>query len=283
MSAAKKVLLLLLSLALVLSFVLAGCGEELPQDEIDQIIANVTTAQYDTVSFDMEMPMTMKLVGGSEAGTMTMDINGSGVMDSVNKEMQATMNMAMDIPGFGEQEMDAEVYIVGGLMYTKVDLLGLGEQWSKMELTEEMWQEQSQIEPLVGFLETAVEINYLGTKTLNGTECYLFEIVPDMGELGELLGQETSVMGIMDFSQFDLADMYKEFSFKEWIAKDSYLIMKVELEMVVEMSASDVGATADDFDTMTMDVKLVENFYDYNQPVSIELPPEALDAEEMPY
>jgi hypothetical protein len=281
MSAAKKVLLL--SLALVLSFALAGCGEELPQEEIDQIIANVTTAQYDTVSFDMEMPMTMKVVGGSEAGTMTMDINGSGVMDSVNKEMQATMNMAMDIPGFGEQEMDAEVYIVGGLMYTKVDLLGLGEQWSKMELTEEMWQEQSQIEPLVGFLETAVEINYLGTKTLNGTECYLFEIVPDMGELGELLGQETSVMGIMDFSQFDLADMYKEFSFKEWIAKDSYLIMKVELEMVVEMSASDVGATADDFDTMTMDVKLVENFYDYNQPVSIELPPEALDAEEMPY
>jgi hypothetical protein len=281
MSVAKKILLL--SLALVLSFALAGCGEGLPQEEIDQIITNVTNAQFDTVSFDMEMPMTIKVVGGSEAGTMTMDVDGSGAMDLVNEEMQMTMNMAMDIPEMGEQDMAAEVYIVGGWMYTMMDIPVVGEQWMKMEATEEIWQQQSQVEPLVEFLKTAVEIDYLGSKTVDGTECYLFEIVPDMEVLGGLLSQETSGMGMMDFSQFDLADLYKDLSVKEWIAKDSYLLMKVEVEMVMEMSASDVGGIADDFDKMTVDVKMVETFYDYNQPVSIELPPEALDAEEMPY
>jgi hypothetical protein len=283
MSTAKKILLL--SLALVLSFTLVtfvGC-EELPQEEIDQIITNVTNAQFDTVSFDMEMPMTIKVVGGSEAGTMTMDVDGSGAMDLANEEMQMTMNMAMDIPEVGEQDMAAEVYIVGGWMYSMMDIPVIGEQWMKMEATEEIWQQQSQVEPLVEFLKTAVDIDYLGSKTVDGTECYLFEIVPDMEELGGLLSQETSGMGIMDFGQLDLSDLYKQLSVKEWIAKDSYLLMKVEVEMVLEMSASDVGGIAGDFDKMTVDVKMVERFYDYNEPVSIELPEEALEAEEMSY
>ncbi|MCK4368634.1 MAG: hypothetical protein KAV68_03070 [Dehalococcoidales bacterium] len=281
MSAVKRILAL--SLALILSFTLVGCVGGLPQEEIDQIIANVTSAEYDTVKFDVEMPMTMEVVGGSEPGKASISVDGTGVMDMANEEMQMTMSMAMDIPGIGEQEMAAEVYIVGGWLYTKVDIPEIGEQWMKMAVTEEMWQQQGQIEPLLEFLRTAVEIDYLGSETVSGTECYLFEIVPSMEALGELLSQETSGMGIMDFSQFDLADLYKELSVKEWIAKDSYLLMKVEIEMVLEMSASDVGATADDFDKMTMDIKIVESFYDYNEPVSIELPPEALDAEEIPY
>jgi len=289
MSAAVK-RILALSLALVLFFTLVGCVEGLPQEEVNQIIANVTSAEYDTFKFDVEMPMTMKVVGGSDLGTMSMVVDGTGVMDMANEEMQMTMNMTMDIPGAGEQEMAAEVYIVGGWLYTKIDILGnipvdipdVG-QWMKMAVTEEMWQQQGQIEPLLEFLGTAVEINYLGSEMVSGTECYLFEVVPDMEALGELLSQETSGMGIMDFSQFDLAEMYKELSVKEWIAKDSYLLMKVEIEMVLEMNPSDVGAAADDFDKMTMDIKLVESFYDYNEPVSIELPPEALDAEEISY
>ena len=284
MSAVKRILAL--SLALILSFTLVtlvGCAGGLPQEEIDQIIANVTSAEYDTVKFDVEMPMTMTVVGGSDPGTASIVVDGTGVMDMANEEMQMTMNMTVDIPGIGEQEMAAEVYIVGGWLYTKVDIPEIGEQWMKMAVTEEMWQQQGQIEPLLEFLRTAVEIDYLGSETVSGTECYLFEIVPSMEALGELLSQETSGMGIMDFSQFDLADLYKELSVKEWIAKDSYLLMKVEIGMVLEMSASDVGATADDFDKMTMDIKIVESFYDYNEPVSIELPPEALDAEEIPY
>jgi hypothetical protein len=280
MSAVKTISALFL--ALVLSFTLVGCVVGLPQEEVDQIIANVTSAEYDTVKFDVEMPATIRVVGGSEPGTMTMMVDGTGVIDMANEEMQVTMNMTMDIPGEGEQEMAMEVYIVGEWIYTMMALPNLGEQWTKMEVTEEMWQQQSQIEPLLEFLATAVEVNYLGSKTLSGTECYLFEIVPDMEALGELLGQETAGTGL-DFSQLDLADIYKELSVKEWIAKDSYLLVKVEIGMVLEMSPSDVGATADDFEEMTMDVKLAESFYDYNEPVSIELPQEALDAEEISY
>jgi hypothetical protein len=49
------------------------------------------------------------------------------------------------------------------------------------------------------------------------------------------------------------------------------------------MSPADVGATEADFEKMTMDMNIGQRLYDYNQPVSIILPPAALDAEEMPY
>jgi outer membrane lipoprotein-sorting protein len=282
MSAVKKILILVLALALVLSFTLVGCTEELPQDEIDRIVTGVTMAQYDTVKLDMDMSMTMEVVGGSEPGEMTMVGDGTGVMDMVNEEMQMIMNMTMDIPELGEQEMGTEVYLVGEWMYTKVDVPVVGEQWIKMKATEGMWEQQSQIEQQIEFLKTAVEINYLGSEAVNGTDCYVFEVLPSVEALGELLSQQASGMGGMDFGQPNLADLFKEMSVREWIAKDSYRVMKTEVGMVMEIRPADVDAAEDDFEKMTIDMNMGMRLYDYNQPVSITLPPEALDAQEMP-
>ena len=282
MSSAIKTILAL-SLALILSFTLVGCGEgEFTQEEVDRIVTSVATAQYDTVKLDMDMPMTIEVVGGSEPGKVTVVADGSGAMDMVNKEMQMTMNMTMDIPEVGEQDMATEIYIVGGWMYTGVVIPEIGEQWVKMELSEEMWQQQSQIEQQIELLKTAVEVDYLGSEAVSGTDCYVFEIVPSIEALGELLSQQSSGMGGMDFGQLNLADLIEEMSVKEWIAKDSYLVMKTEVGMRMEVRPEDVDATEADFEKMTMDINMGMRFYDYNQPVSITLPPEALDAQEMP-
>ncbi len=276
--------LLLLSLALVLSFSLVafvGCKEQLPQEEVDQIIAGALAASYDTVSFDMDMPMTVDIQGGSEEGTMVVAMGASGSMNVPDQEMRMNMNMAVEMSGEADQEIDAQVYVLDGWMYTGADIPGYGEQWQKMALTEEMWQQQDMTAQQVELLATAIEVDYKGTETVSGVECYVFEIEPDMDSLSDLLSQDASNLNLMDFSGFDLGELYQELSVKEWLAKDSYWVMRVEVEMVMEMGPDDVGATSDDFDQMTMDVDMIMNFYDYNQPVSIELPPEALDAEEM--
>jgi hypothetical protein len=285
MSATLKKLFVL-SLALVLSFSLvafAGCGEKLTQEEIDEIIANVTSAEAETVSFDIDVPMSIKVVGGSDPGTMTVAVVGSGVMDMVNEEMQMTMDMAMDIPGEGEQDISAQIYFVDDWMYMSMDMLGLGEQWMKMEATEDMWPQPDPLEQQLELWEGAVEVKSLGGETVNGVGCYVFDIKPDMAVLSDMLAQETSGMGmdLTEFAQLDLADMYKELSVREWLAQDSYLPMKMEVKIVMEVDAGDAGAAGGDFDKMTIDVEVNMDFYDYNQPVSIELPPEALEAEDM--
>ena len=276
--------ILALSLVLILAFAFVGCAEEeLTQEEVDQIVANAVaaSAEVDSYKFDMNMPMTtIEVIGGAQPGEMAMAVDGAWVVDNASQEMQMTMNMTMDIPGQGEQEMAMETYLVGEWMYMK---MSMDEQWMKMQLTEEMWETQSQIDQQVELLETATEVNYLRSENVDGTACYIMEIVPSMEALGNLLSQRLGMIPGMEGIDFpvDLASLFKEMSFKQWIAKDSYLTMKSGAHMLMEMSPGDVGATGEDFEKMTMSMDMVTEVYDYNQAVSIELPEEALEAPEM--
>jgi len=281
MSAVK--IILALSLALVLSFTLLGCDQGLPQDEIDRLIENVANAQYDTVKMDMDMTMTVEVIGGPEPFDMTMVGDGTAFMDVANREMQMTMNMSVDLPEMGEQTMVNKVYLVGDWMYTGVEIPDFGEQWFKTEVMPGTWEQQNQLEQQIAFLSTAVEVKSLPDQAVDGTDCYVFEIVPSVEALGELLSQQSSTMGGMDFSQLDLANLFEEMVVKEWIARDSYQVLKTEVYMRMQIRPEDVGATEADFDKMVMDMNMTMRSYDYNQPVSIVLPPEAADAPEMPY
>ena len=283
MSATLKKLLML-SLALVLSFSLVafvGCKEQLPKDEMDRVLAGAETANYDTVSFDVDMPMTVEAEGGSDPGTVIVDISGTGSMDIVNQAMQMTMDMGMNMMG-ESTDISAEVYILDGWMYTGVVVSGMGEQWAKSVMTEALWQEQDQVNQYTELLATAVEVKYKGTETVNGIECYVFEIEPDMDTLGALLTEETASMGAMNLSGLDLEQLYKELSVKEWLAKDGCRLQRAEVEIVMELRPEDVGATSDDFEKMTIGISMIMRFYAYGQPLNVVLPPEALAAEETP-
>jgi hypothetical protein len=282
MSATLKKLLLL-SLALVLSFTLVafvGC-KALPQEEMDQIIADAVAAGYDTVSFDMDFPMTITAEGGSDPGTMTADTSGTGAIDTISQAMRMTLTMAIGAPGTESQNVSAEIYVVEGWMYTGASITDEGMQWAKMALTEPLWQQQDQVGQYAELLATAVEVKYKGTETVNGVECYVFELEPDMDTLGDLLVTVTSSLGLVNLSGLDLAALYQELSVKEWLAKDSHLLQRTEIEIVMEISPEDVGATSDDFEKMTMDIGMTMRFYAYDQPFTVVLPPEALAAEEV--
>jgi len=276
----KKVLLLFLTL--ILSFAIVGCAEEeLVQEEIDQIVADavIASTDVDTSKFDMDMLMTIEVIGGVEPGEMTMLTDFTGAVDNANKEMQMTINMTMDVTGEGKQGIATEFYIVGEWMYMKTDIPVIGGQWMKTRLTEEMWEAESQIGSQIALLEAATEVDLLGSESVRGTACYVVEIVPSMEALGKLLSQQTTGLENIDWEELKL---FKETSIREWIAKDSYLLMKAEIHMLMEMRPEHIGATEEDFEKMTMDINIEMKLYDYNKPVSIELPQEALGALEMP-
>jgi hypothetical protein len=280
MKKAVKVIIVL-SLALVLSLAVVGCDRGLPQDEIDRIVANVVSAQFDSLKMDLDMDMTMTVKGGASPGQMTLTGNGTGVVDMVSHEMQMAMDISMNIPEMGTQTMATEYYLVGGWMYTSYEIPDMDKQWLKTAVTTDMWQQQSLVEQQIEFLKTAVKVKSLPDEAVDGTDCYVFEAVPSVEALGELLSQQASVIG-MDLSQLNLADLVKEMRVREWIAQDSYQVLKSEVYLQLQMKPADVGATSDDFDSMVIDMNIATKLYDYNQPVSIELPDEALDAQEIP-
>jgi hypothetical protein len=280
--AAVKVILAL-SLALVLSLAVVGCDRGLPQEEVDRIIENVANARFDSLKLELDMTVNMKVVGGSDPGEMTMTGTGNGVVDIANHEMQMAMDLSMDIPEMGVQTFATESYLVGEWMYTSFEIPELGQQWLKTAVTPGMWEQRSQLEQQIELLKTAVKVKSLADQLVDGTNCYVFEVVPSLEALGEMLSQQTSAAGIMDLSQLDLANLFKEMRVKAWIAQDSYRVLKSEVYAQMQVGPGDVGATEADFEWMVLDINIARKTYGYNQPVSIVLPPEALEAEEMPH
>lgn len=283
----KKILPLFL--VLILSFTFVGCdeeGETLPPGQLDQIITEAKSAMEDieTYQFDMDMVMLMDMIGGDFPGEITMDVSGTGAINNVDKKMKLimTMTMAMEMSGLGEQTMEQESYFVEEWMYTKASIGGTDIGWIKMEMPEGMWETQNQLDQQVEFLTGDLSmVTLLGSEKVAGVDCYVFEVTPDMVDLVNYLSQQQGMEGLaLDLTS--LITAIKEFSIKEWVAKDSYLCMKSSNQILMEMTPELVGASPEDFEKMTMDMDIDMTFHSYNEPVSIVLPPEAQDAEEIP-
>jgi hypothetical protein len=192
--------------------------------------------------------------------------------------------MTMNVPEEDQQQMGMEIYIVDEWVYVRMSIPEVGEEWMKMELTPEMWGLWEQVDQQVELLETATEVKFVGSEVVNGIQCYVFDIMPDMEQLAEYLAQQQVMLGMGLAEMENLEELLDKtsLSIEEWIAKDSSLLMKAQANMRVEVTPDDVGATPEDFDKMTMDLSMDMTVYDYNQPVSIELPPEALEAPAIP-
>jgi len=279
----KRIVFLGVLILALMASLLVGCADkELTQEDIEQLVNDVlvVNADVETVKFDMNTTTKMEMIGGPEPDGATMVGEGTGAIDSTNREMQIIMDMNVDVPGKEKQSMPMESYLVDGWMHTKVSVEEQGAQWMKMQFPDEIWDSQSAIGQQIEFLETAEEVNFLGSEDVNGTGCYVVEVVPSAAALNKMLSQiQMPDIEGADLSQFSFADMIKEMSFKQWIARDGYLIMKSETHVVMDISPEDVGASVEEFQKITMDQTSVMVFYDYNEPVSIELPAEALKKE----
>lgn len=286
---ARKILAL--SLVMVLFLTLVACVGGGPatqtgpaQEEVTQLAIRVAsaTAAADTSKFDMNMVMVVEIIGGAEPGKLTVSAVTAGAVDNKGREMHLTMDMGMDIPGQDAQLAGTAIYAVGDWIYMQIVIPGdSNDQWLKTGMTEELWNSQNQFVQQLALLAGAEEVSFVGRESVRGVECNAVEIKPSGEALSNLLAQQVGgAQDILNLEQL-LQTGLKGTSLKEWIAVDSNLLMKSALVMSMEGKPSDFGADEETFDNMTVDITMDFEAYDYNQPVTIELPQEALSAQEV--
>ncbi len=277
----KKILAMSLVLVMVLSFIACG-GEELPPAQ--EIVDGAIQALDDISTYEFEMDMTMGMAGEAEgeAFEMTIVTDSSGAFDLANRQMRMDMTMSIVVPGEDEVDIEIELYLIDSTGYIMMDVPGTGPVWEKEELSEADWEETVEMlslaEPQIEILETA-EVEVIGSEIIGGIDCYVVEITPDMEQFWETVMQQATLgfveeMGLPMITEEILDEVSYSFSAKQWIAKDTYLLMKVETDMVIELTPEAMGSPEGEGE-MTIDVAISMLAYNYNQPVSIELPPEA--------
>jgi hypothetical protein len=282
----KKSLYIFIGLILSLSLLLSGCESKEPTAQ--ELLTNTVIAMQKVSSYtlDYDMAMDMEVTGGENAIKMTMGGVGTGAMDVSKQKMQMTMDMDVEIPGAGTSQMTMTMamgmYLVEGWLYTKMTIPGAGVQWTKMRNPDEISQDQ--MAQLLVLMESATETTMQGTEKVNGIDCYILEVVPDMNALWQwaMSQQGSNYAGEIDLSEFDMSKIIKSFGLKYWITKKDYQIIKAEVEMEMDASSETVGVSAEEyFDSMTMLINMTMTFSDYNKLVNIQLPEEALDAKEI--
>jgi len=287
----KAIAGLIAVVAIVAVAMLAGCVDEerMSTAEIKEMVL-ATVGSIDTYKFDMDM--TQKTLISNETGKteMTTISNGSGVVDETNKKMKMEMMTTIEMPEEAKtpetKEIKMDIYFINNTMYMKMDtgIHGVPAHWTKMEMHEVSWESQNQIELQMEMLNVS-KVELLEDEKVNDVDCYVLKLTPDIekywktvmkqGEMSELM------QSLRQNDSFDIGKMIKEMSIKQWIAKDTKFPMKTEMQMKMVMSSEDLNITKEKF-TMTMDQTTDMVFYDYNKPVTIELPKEAESAAEFP-
>ena len=277
------------SVSLLLSIVVSATacnGDKLPSAE--EIVASMLESQQNIETYQIDMDMEATITVEVEDETIEMhvlaDYNGS--VDVQNTEMGIVMDINLVMPPLSDIEMAESIYIVDGTMYMGLDMPAFmgGSTWMKTQLSEEILTEMYPVQSLIALIETA-EITVLDSEKVNGVDCYVVKVVPDADQLWEYVSQQLQFMGdeleMPDSMGELIRKMYDNVSVIYYIAKDTHFLMKSEMDMTITLTAEDMGFPEEE-GSMTMDITTQMLAFDYNQPVSIELPPEAEDAIEVP-
>jgi hypothetical protein len=193
--------------------------------------------------------------------------------------------MSINMEGFaeqnGSQDFTYDVYMYPDWVYARMEVPGMGEQWMKMPTTEELEVSfnTDTVNQQTELLESALELTLLRYEDVDGEECYVISVVPDMAEFMGWVSQQQGSTQDIDWDQMSMiADIYKRFEYTCYITKDTNMLKRIVVEMEMEFTPEQAGVSSSEFDTMTMIMNMDMKVYDYNVPFSIDLPEEAEDA-----
>jgi len=264
----QKILTMSLVLFVVLSF--TSC-EELPsaQEVVDGIIESSDNIR--TYQFDINETIDMAAAGEEED---SFTLISKGTIDVENRQLRIDTSISEteqpEIVWGGEQ------YFIDGMLYGKPKDPAGESMWMKQEAPEGWWEGIQQTGLVASHIELleAAQVEVIGSESVGGIDCYVLEVTPDLEKLWQLYNNLT-FQETPDVTEEYLQEIFRSFYIKQWVAKDTYFLMKAEVDISTESSPEEPGPPA-------MDIAMVLLSYNYNEPVSIELPPEAEEAVEMP-
>jgi hypothetical protein len=282
----KKILAMSLVLVMVLSF--TTCGEE-AEEEVGlptaQEIVDGVIESFDNIrTYQFDMNMTMDVAGEVEGEALehTVTMVNSGALDLENSQMKADLSA-----GSNDEMMRLEMYIIDGVLYAMPEAPGEEPIWMKEEMSVERWEITKGVSGIDNYKELlkTAQVKVIGSEKVKGVDCYVLQLTPEIAELYQTAMDPAGGIGragmLPPVPQELLQEIFRSFSVTQWIAKDTYFLMKAEIDMAIETTPEFMDYLGEEVE-ISMDITLDFLAYNYNQPVSIVLPPEAEEAIEAP-
>lgn len=159
-------------------------------------------------------------------------------------------------------------YLVNKILYTGTETNGQI-TWTHINTSltdsEQTWMALSQLERQMLILENA-SVEQLADDVIEGVSYYVLNITLNLSASSS--SSDNTVLPVDGF-----ADMMKEMDIKYWIDKDTYQLKKATLKVTMDLNW--MGMFQDATSALSIqDITLL--CYDYDIPVTIDVPPDAL-------
>ncbi len=292
----KKIAILPLIVTIMLITLIAGCAgtadtpgpasttTETEQQRLEKKLADAMTnfENLQSYTFDLVLNMDITGTGGTQPGNIVMETSSSGGinMDSKQMELKMLMSMTGDVPDMEEglQNLGLDIYLIDNWTYMRVKMAEIGEQWMKANTTNpdeafniNMAQKQ------VAVLDSPSMIEIIRTESVNGIECDVYSVTPDMASLAEWYNEQ----GNYDLeNNIDYADVFKDFSILCYISQETNQLKRMSIEMNMQMTGEALDSAAE-VDNVNINILMDMNIANENGAFTVVLPPEAENAIEV--
>jgi len=255
---------------IIVLFLVSGCVANMSSEELQN---RLISANNNIDTYSGQMNMDIKMTGADSAGgAINYHLESTFSIDSPNKKMAIIGSMKMEAGGV-KQDIDMETYIVDDYVYTKSM-----NTWIKMQMDAKMWEEQDQVEQITKLIESG-SLKQLNDENLNGKSYYVMEIIPDPEELGKMVldqQQDSRIKQMVDFE-----NAIKSYKAKIWVNKETFVMEKSEVKTVLEIDLNDLDPEGKKTGKLVLDYSTTMTFDKINEPVNINLPEEAKNAQDL--
>ncbi len=275
----------LIAMLVLLSATAAGCNDvPITQETIDEAVHKIARAnrEVETATFDLSLSGMVTTGDGTDTRQVLLYGDGTGSIDNATQRMHLSMTMRSKAPGQAPVDQFLEYYIADGWLYMSSSSPEEKPRWIKMQMPPQMWQNQA--EQQVDMLRSATEVSYLGMEDVDGAICHVIRIVPGRKSIRQVLEQTHSQfasLGVYGYGPLDPEGAPPEVSVTQYVAADTYLFMRTDQQMVIEMTpeAASPPASAENSATLNLSTTIV--FRNYDEPVTIQVPQGSLAAIEI--
>lgn len=259
---------LALVLVLLAVLVLAGCGEMNQKVRGDEIMQRALAAQADLATSQMEASFVATVEGTLFGSPFTVSLDGGkGSVDAdwANRKMKAGAELTVtynDVPF----PVKADLYVIDGHLYRAVTISEGTDNWNRSGLPLDVWPILADARRMSG-LSNYVESELVEDEVLDGIDCHVLRVTPDLSAIQRAVSEQYPLVGEIR----DIESIYDHLSILAWVAKETSLVVKIELSAVTRVTSREFPRLPDG-DTLDSSFTLTVEASGFNEPVLIDLP-----------
>jgi hypothetical protein len=257
--------------------------------ESREIVSRVMSAMDSVKSYrlDTDVVNEYEVLSTPDSYTTTYEWKGSRLIDLRGRQMTMTMHIS------GYDYVALEMHIERGWQYLNSfasGSYGTVNPWDKTKLTDKIWAAESQISFYAEFLRTATQASVSGNESVNGVDCLVLDVTPSIqAAIDWVISQEQPrgpQLDVMYGGGIPVVrtDAYQSGRVRLWIDKANFLPLRAQANAVFAGNVGGGPMTSTPYTPTTNPVNSSfsgeATFSDYNQPVSIQLPEQAIGAKE---